>query len=298
MKYFGTDSIRGVYGEGMTEDLAYRAGRALAAVVGGRAFVARDTRSSGPAIEGALAAGIAAGGADVCAAGVLPTPAVSLLTAERGCSFGVEISASHNPPEYNGLKVFTPDGRKLPASAERAVEYYMDNAPPVSGGGVRTEWSGGAEAYAGYVLARVKELAAATGRPSDLRGLRVLLDCGGGAGTEAAKRVFGALGAEGAAQGDVCPVTPAVMVKRQPHPEGHIPPELLGPLFPQGRHRAAGQVLQMGRVEQPAGHAAHAVLYGQVGGAFVVGLLLHGSLIPPSAWRAWRLPSGSCGIPG
>lgn len=204
MKYFGTDGIRGVYGEGMTEDLAYRAGRALAAVVGGRAFVARDTRSSGPAIEGALAAGIAAGGADVCAAGVLPTPAVSLLTAERGCSFGVEISASHNPPEYNGLKVFTPDGRKLPASAERAVEYYMDNAPPVSGGGVRAEWSGGAEAYAEYVLARVKELAAATGRPSDLRGLRVLLDCGGGAGTEAAKRVFGALGAETGALCDDC----------------------------------------------------------------------------------------------
>ena len=99
MKYFGTDGIRGIYGEGMTEDLAYRAGRALAYVFGGRAIVGRDTRSSGPAIEGALAAGLTAGGADVCLAGVLPTPATALLTGTRGCSFGVEVSASHNPPE-------------------------------------------------------------------------------------------------------------------------------------------------------------------------------------------------------
>ena len=113
-----------------------------------------------------------------------------------------------------------------------------------------------------------------------------------------ALQVGGPLGFQRAAQRQVGPVAPVVVVEGQPHPKGHIPPELLGPLFPQGCHRTAGQVLQMGRVEQPAGHAAHAVLYGQVGGAFVVGLLLHGSLIPPSAWRAWRLPSGSCGIPG
>ena len=68
MKYFGTDGIRGIYGKGITEDLAYRAGRALAYVFGGRALIGRDTRASGPAIESALAAGIVSGGADVCLA--------------------------------------------------------------------------------------------------------------------------------------------------------------------------------------------------------------------------------------
>ena len=121
MRYFGTDGIRGVYGSGITEDLAYRAGRALATAIGGKALIGRDTRASGPSIADALASGIAAGGADVCSAGVLTTPAVSYLTASRGYSFGVAVSASHNPPEYNGLKVFVSDGRKLPASLESAV---------------------------------------------------------------------------------------------------------------------------------------------------------------------------------
>ena len=196
MKYFGTDGIRGIYGEGMTEDLAYRAGRALAYVFGGRAIVGRDTRSSGPAIEGALAAGLTAGGADVCLAGVLPTPATALLTGTRGCSFGVEVSASHNPPEYNGLKVFLPGGRKIPRGTESAVEYCMDNAPPCSPRGVRTEWRGGEDEYVSYVVGRVYDLASSAGLSADLGGMKLLLDHGGGAGKNAAERVLTALGAE------------------------------------------------------------------------------------------------------
>ncbi len=181
----------------MTEDLAYRAGRALAIAIGGRAFVGRDTRSSGPAVENALAAGIAAGGADVCTAGVLTTPAVSRLTAARGYSFGVAVSASHNPPEYNGLKVFTSDGRKLSAGLESAVEYYMDNVSyAVLPRGARTEWRGGEDEYVGYVLDEVRSLASSAGRTSDLQGMRIMLDGGGGAGTRAAERVLVSLGAE------------------------------------------------------------------------------------------------------
>ena len=195
MKYFGTDGIRGIYGSGITEDLAYRAGRALAYVFGGRALVGRDTRTSGPAIESALASGIAAGGADVCAAGVLPTPAVSYLTSSRGCSFGVAVSASHNPPEYNGLKVFLPGGEKLTESMESAVEYYMDASVP-GGEGIRTDWNGGEDEYVTHLLERVTELASSIGCPPNLQGMRLLLDCGGGAGARAAERVFTGLGAE------------------------------------------------------------------------------------------------------
>ena len=195
MKYFGTDGIRGVYGSGITEDLAYRAGRALAHIFGGTALIARDTRTSGPAIEGALASGINAGGGNVCLAGVLPTPAVSCLTAGRGCTFGVEISASHNPPEYNGIKVFLPDGRKLTTSMESAVEYYMDNSVPC-GSGSREQWTGGEDEYVKIVLDRINSLAASLGRSAKLRGLRLLLDCGGGAGADAAKRIFTELGAD------------------------------------------------------------------------------------------------------
>ena len=197
MKYFGTDGIRGVYGKGITEDLAYRAGRALAYVFGGRALIGRDTRASGPAIESALAAGIVSGGADVCLAGVLTTPAVSYLTGSRGCTFGVAVSASHNPPEYNGLKIFLPDGRKLTAGMESAVEYYTDNVPPRQHTvGLRTEWNGGGEEYAAMLAARVRAMAESSGRSYRLQGLRVLLDHGGGAGKDAAVGLFSGLGAE------------------------------------------------------------------------------------------------------
>lgn len=195
MKYFGTDGIRGVYGEGITEDIAYRAGRALARLFGGRGIVGRDTRVSGPVLENALAAGLTDGGADVCLAGILPTPAISHLTSKRGFAFGVEISASHNPPEYNGLKIFMSDGYKLPVSAQSALEYYMDDVGRACGGGLKTV-CGGEDEYLDYLLGRVCELARTAGRTDKLEGMRVLLDCGGGAASSVAVRLFEALGAE------------------------------------------------------------------------------------------------------
>src|SRR5918992_1715897 len=102
-RYFGTDGVRGIFGDDLTEDLVRRLGRAFAAWSDGcPVLVGRDTRASGAALELALSAGLASGGSEVRWGGILPTPAVALLA--EGC--GAVISASHNPPEYNGVKFF------------------------------------------------------------------------------------------------------------------------------------------------------------------------------------------------
>src|SRR6059058_4489595 len=122
-EYFGTDGVRGVVGETLTVDLVERLGKAAAAWCGrGRIFVGRDTRASGPELEDAFATGIASAGGTAVLAGVLPTPAVALL----GLDLGAVISASHNPPEYNGVKLFDHDGRKLTDAAEEEMEALMD----------------------------------------------------------------------------------------------------------------------------------------------------------------------------
>src|SRR5690349_23963050 len=114
-QYFGTDGVRGVVGELITPELVERLGRAAALWSGrGRVFIGRDTRSSGAELEEAFARGVASAGGAAVLAGVVPTPAVALL----GLDLGVVISASHNPPEYNGVKFFDRNGRKLSDTAE------------------------------------------------------------------------------------------------------------------------------------------------------------------------------------
>ena len=126
--YFGTDGVRGVVGEGLTEDVVRRLGFAFARWTDGASvLIGRDTRASGPAIEAALAEGLAAGGSKVTLGGVLPTPAVALLAEECGAV----VSASHNPPEYNGVKLFAPGGRKLTDEEELEIEALF--ADPGSG---------------------------------------------------------------------------------------------------------------------------------------------------------------------
>src|SRR6266480_3214735 len=99
-RYFGTDGVRGVVGRDLTADLVERLGRAAALWSGrGRIFVGRDTRASGIELEQALARGIASVGGNAVIAGILPTPAVALLSLD----LGAVITASHNPPEYNGV---------------------------------------------------------------------------------------------------------------------------------------------------------------------------------------------------
>jgi len=134
-KYFGTDGIRGKAGETLTAQLAFRAGLAFATVLGREqerplVLIGRDTRISGPMLEGALVSGLCSGGADVALLGVIPTPAVALFTAEDvHASGGVMISASHNPYEDNGIKFFGPLGFKLTDAQELELEALMDGPP-------------------------------------------------------------------------------------------------------------------------------------------------------------------------
>jgi phosphoglucosamine mutase len=179
--YFGTDGVRGVYGEDLTPDLVERVGKAATLWAGpGRVLVGRDTRASGPELEAALADGIASAGGTAIVAGVLPTPAVALLAED----LGAVVSASHNPPEYNGVKLFDRDGRKLTDAEEEEIETLLDAPPP--GGGSLEERTGAAEIYLRHVLDRFG---------ADLSGLRVAVDCANGAFSELAPRAFEELGA-------------------------------------------------------------------------------------------------------
>jgi phosphoglucosamine mutase len=195
---FGTDGVRGVANDGLTPELALSLGRAVAARLGAgaRVLVGRDTRLSGPMLEGALAAGLTSAGADVVLGGVLPTPAVAELVVETGARAGAVISASHNPFPDNGIKLFGPDGFKLPDAEEAAIERAMDEEGPrpVAGGIGRVRpWNGAAEQYLEHLLARVAP---------DLSHLSVALDCANGATHVTAPEAFRRLGARVAVMGD------------------------------------------------------------------------------------------------
>jgi phosphoglucosamine mutase len=181
-RYFGTDGVRGVFGEFLTLDLVERLGRAATLWSGAeRVFVGRDTRGSGPEIEAAFARGVVSAGGISVLGGVLPTPAVALAPLD----LGVVISASHNPPEYNGVKFFDSRGRKLPDAAEEEIEALLDAPSSVERGEVG-HTAGAAETYLDYVVARFG---------SDLNGLRIALDCANGAYSGLAPRAFEQLGA-------------------------------------------------------------------------------------------------------
>ena len=181
-QHFGTDGVRGVVGETLTTWLVERLGRAATLWVGGgRVLVGRDTRGSGPELEAALARGIEAAGGTAVLGGVLPTPAVALLAD----GLGVVLSASHNPPEYNGVKFFAPGGRKLVDEEEREIEALLDT-PGDGGGGVEPGAELGAE-YADLVCRRFGV---------DLAGLRIAVDCANGAYSEIAPAVLTRLGAD------------------------------------------------------------------------------------------------------
>src|SRR5687768_7450546 len=133
-RLFGTDGVRGAAGEVLTGDLALRLGHAVTRNLETerpRVLVIRDTRESGPMLEAALAAGVAAAGGDVLLGGVLPTPAAPLLLTRYGFDLAAVISASHNPYGDNGIKFFGGDGFKLSDATETAIEARLDD--PVAG---------------------------------------------------------------------------------------------------------------------------------------------------------------------
>jgi phosphoglucosamine mutase len=181
-RYFGTDGVRGVVGEDLTSELVEQLGRAATIWAGGGAvLVGRDTRGSGPELEEALARGILSAGGDAVLAGVLPTPAVALFARD----LGAVVSASHNPPEYNGVKLFDRDGAKLTDAAEEEIESFLDEPPIVTGIVERDD--GVSERYLEHVLEHFG---------ANLDGLRIAVDCANGAYSAIAPEAFRRLGAD------------------------------------------------------------------------------------------------------
>jgi phosphoglucosamine mutase len=199
-RLFGTDGIRGLANKPpLTTELAFRLGRQLVATLlqhdgakKTRLVVGRDTRLSGPMLEGALVSGALSAGGDVYAVGVLPTPAIAYLTRRLEAHGGVVLSASHNPFEDNGIKIFSSDGAKFPDAWEEEIEERLngpDTAPWPTGVDIgRLVVHEAAEAdYIAHARATC---------PHDLRGLRVVLDCAHGATYRVAPEIFRRLGAD------------------------------------------------------------------------------------------------------
>lgn len=184
---FGTDGIRGVAGKELTARTAFALGNALCRLRRApRVVLGRDTRTSSDTLALALAAGVTAGGGQVLDGGVLPTAAVSFFVLREGADFGAVVSASHNPPEYNGLKLFGADGCKPGEEVEARAERWLDAyafAPALACGSCRPLPNRGA--YLKHLV----------GAGAPLAGKTVVLDCAYGAASAFAPRAFRKLGA-------------------------------------------------------------------------------------------------------
>jgi phosphoglucosamine mutase len=189
-KLFGTDGIRGEAGTFLSAELATSLGRAATASLEAerpQILIVRDTRESGPMLEAALAAGVAAAGGDALLGGVLPTPAAAILVKRLGLDLAAVVSASHNPYRDNGIKFFSARGTKLDDEAEARIEALLGDGGAAAAVGRVRELNGGPEDY-------LRALESAF--PLDLSGRRVVLDCANGATHRAAPAIFERLGAE------------------------------------------------------------------------------------------------------
>lgn len=198
-RLFGTDGVRGVAGEDLTTGLAMLIGRGAATVLTRetnhkpRILIGKDTRISGDMLEASLCAGLCSVGADVELLGVVPTPAVAYLVRKYGADAGIVISASHNPMEFNGIKIFNGDGYKLPDAIEDEIEHLVHNKTEVElatgaavGRVIRSD--NAIDDYVNYLATCLKD--------ADYSGLRVALDCANGASAVTAQKLFTRLGAE------------------------------------------------------------------------------------------------------
>ena len=193
-KLFGTDGIRGVVNAGLDADLAYKVGLAAATVLakdkGGRPLVTigKDTRISGDLLKGSLISGLCTAGADVLDLGTLPTPGVAWVTVDEEADAGIVISASHNPFEHNGIKIFNGQGFKLSDELEEKIEdivlFGSNNVPMKTGGDIgKVSYVApkASEDYIDHLEATID---------STLGGLRILVDCANGAASATAARLF------------------------------------------------------------------------------------------------------------
>jgi phosphoglucosamine mutase len=189
---FGTDGVRGRAGHFLTAELALKLARTAVTRIEAhrpQVLIIRDTRESGEMLESAIAAGVAAAGGDAWLAGVLPTPAAPLLVRGHSLDLAAVISASHNPYEDNGIKLFASDGFKLHDDTEHAIEAELEIPPPPPPHiGHIKPFKGALDDYLGRLEQRFAGL--------ELRGMRVLLDCANGATFQAAPEIFRRLGAE------------------------------------------------------------------------------------------------------
>ena len=196
-RLFGTDGARGIANKELTCELAMNIGRAAAMVLANenkhpKILIGKDTRLSGDMLEGALTAGLCSIGADVVLLGVVPTPAVAYLIKKYNADAGIMISASHNPFEFNGIKIFSCDGYKLPDELENEIEsIVLDHSKPFpilvnDGIGKVIKAENAVSDYIEHIISTV---------PYRLDGMNVAVDCSNGSASTTAKELFTKLGA-------------------------------------------------------------------------------------------------------
>lgn len=201
LKYFGTDGVRGVANAGLTPEMAFKLGRDGGYVLtkdkkdGERAkvLVSRDTRISGQMLEYALISGLLSVGIEVLEVGVITTPGLSYLVRAQGADAGVQISASHNPVEDNGIKFFGSDGLKLSDAKEEEIEKLIDAPedklprPSAEGLGTVTNYHEGASKYLQFIENTL---------PEELSGIKVVVDGANGAASALISRLFADMGVD------------------------------------------------------------------------------------------------------
>lgn len=199
-RLFGTDGVRGVANKDLTNELAMQIGSAAATVLLKEAkskkptvIIGKDTRASGDMLEAALTAGLCSVGCNVLSVGVVPTPAIAYLVGEYECEAGIMISASHNPCEYNGIKIFQKTGYKLDDSIEDEIESIIldsSKSPDLKIGGEVGNRLYSKTAVKDYINHVVSTAA------TRFDGLKIALDCANGSASVCAKEIFTALGAK------------------------------------------------------------------------------------------------------
>ena len=196
-KYFGTDGIRGIAGESLTADLSFKVGKALGKLLTEKkehpkVVIGRDTRISCDMIEHALTAGLTSTGVNVMTVGTIPTPAIAYLTKTIETDSGIMISASHNPYQDNGIKIFGPDGFKLTDEQELEIESLIDNPDQIK----KASFEKIGKLYSGSELSQKYVQHIKQSISGDLSGIKIALDCANGATTGVAPYIFGDLEAD------------------------------------------------------------------------------------------------------
>ena len=196
-KYFGTDGIRGIAGESLTADLSFKVGKALGKLLTEKkehpkVVIGRDTRISCDMIEQALTAGLTSTGVNVMTVGTIPTPAIAYLTKTIETDSGIMISASHNPYQDNGIKIFGPDGFKLTDEQELEIESLIDNSEQIK----NASFEKIGKIYGGHELSQKYVQHIKQSIPRDLSDIKIALDCANGATTSVAPFIFGDLEAD------------------------------------------------------------------------------------------------------